>query len=109
MNDILKRCLDDLEARIDPQEEDAILQAWRDFSENRFRGDIFSPRRSQPNPPQVEWPHVSVNAALADKPETINEDAYGEGWLFVLEPSEPDQLNELLSPDDYAQLLEDEG
>ena len=52
---------------------------------------------------------VEVNAALSDKPETINEDAYGEGWLFVLEPSEPDQLNELLSPDDYAQLLEDEG
>lgn len=52
---------------------------------------------------------VEVNAALSDKPETINEDAYGDGWLFVLEPSEPDQLNELLSPDDYAQLLEDEG
>lgn len=66
MNDTLKRCLDDLEARIDPQEEDAILQAWRDFSENRFRGDIFSPRRSRPNPPQVEWPAVSINAALED-------------------------------------------
>jgi glycine cleavage system H protein len=52
---------------------------------------------------------VEVNAALSDKPETINEDAYGEGWLFVIEASEPEQLKELLSPDDYAQLLEDEG
>ncbi|GAB2496789.1 glycine cleavage system protein GcvH [Arenimonas alkanexedens] len=52
---------------------------------------------------------VEVNAALSDKPETINEDAYGEGWLFVLEASEPDQLKELLAPDDYSQLLEDEG
>ena len=52
---------------------------------------------------------TAVNAALSDKPETINEDAYGEGWIFVLEASEPDQLKELLSPDDYAQLLEDEG
>jgi glycine cleavage system H protein len=52
---------------------------------------------------------VAVNEALSDKPETINEDAYGEGWLFVLEIDEPDQLNELLSPDDYGQLLEDEG
>ena len=51
---------------------------------------------------------VEVNSALADKPETINEDAYGEGWLFVLESSEPDQLNELLGPDDYAELLEDD-
>ena len=51
---------------------------------------------------------TAVNAALADKPETINEDAYGEGWLFVVEASEPDQLNELLGPDDYAELLEDD-
>lgn len=66
MNDILKRCLDDLETRIDPQEENAILQAWRDFSENRFRGDIFSPRRNRPNPPAFEWPSVSINTALGD-------------------------------------------
>ena len=39
---------------------------------------------------------VEVNSALADKPETINEDAYGEGWLFVLESSDADQLAELL-------------
>lgn len=52
---------------------------------------------------------VEVNAALADKPETINEDAYGEGWIFVIQPSEPEQINELLSPDDYGQMLEDDG
>ena len=51
---------------------------------------------------------VAVNAALSDKPEAINEDAYGEGWIFVIEAEEPDQLNELLSPDDYAELIEDE-
>lgn len=55
---------------------------------------------------------VEVNAALADKPETINEDAYGDGWLFTMEVDDAeqfkDQLNELLAPDDYAELLEDE-
>ena len=51
---------------------------------------------------------VEVNAALSDKPETINEDAYGDGWLFVIEAEEPEQLNELLGPDDYAELLEAE-
>lgn len=49
---------------------------------------------------------AAVNAALSDKPETINEDAYGEGWLFVIQIDDPDQLNELLAPDDYAELLE---
>ncbi|EKU24755.1 glycine cleavage system protein GcvH [Xanthomonas graminis] len=52
---------------------------------------------------------VEVNAALGDKPETINEDAYGEGWIFVLEITDPEQLNELLTPDDYAELLEEDG
>jgi hypothetical protein len=66
MNDALKRCLDDLEARIDPQEEAALLAAWRDFAEDRFRGAIFSPRRNRPAPPAVPWPQVSVNAALGD-------------------------------------------
>lgn len=61
--------------------------------------DVYSP---------VSGKVVAVNEALSDKPETINEDAYGEGWLFVLQPSEPDQMNELLSPDDYATLLDDE-
>ena len=51
---------------------------------------------------------VEVNAALADKPETINEDAYGEGWLFTLQIEEPDQLKELLGPDDYSELLEED-
>ena len=51
---------------------------------------------------------VEVNSALADKPETINEDAYGDGWLFVLEIDDAEQLNELIGPDDYAELLEDE-
>ena len=61
--------------------------------------DVYSP---------VTGKVVEVNAALSDKPETINEDAYGEGWIFVIEAEEPDQLNELLSPDDYAELIEDE-
>ncbi|HVI58775.1 MAG TPA: glycine cleavage system protein GcvH [Luteimonas sp.] len=61
--------------------------------------DVYSP---------VSGTITAVNNALADKPETINEDAFGEGWIFVVEVDEPDQLNELLSPDDYAELLEDD-
>jgi glycine cleavage system H protein len=61
--------------------------------------DVYSP---------VSGRIVEVNAALADKPETINEDAYGEGWLFVVESTDADQLAELLSPDDYAELIEGE-
>ena len=51
---------------------------------------------------------TAVNSSLVDKPETINEDAYGDGWLFVMEIDDADQLNDLIEPDDYAELLEDE-
>ncbi|TBR06932.1 MAG: glycine cleavage system protein GcvH [Lysobacter sp.] len=51
---------------------------------------------------------TAVNSVLADKPETINEDAYGEGWLFTLEIEDAEQLNELLDPDDYAEQLDDD-
>ncbi|WP_066097365.1 glycine cleavage system protein GcvH [Xanthomonas massiliensis] len=61
--------------------------------------DVYSP---------VTGTVVQVNDVLADKPETINEDAYGEGWLYVVELDEPDQAGELLSADDYAALLEEE-
>ena len=52
---------------------------------------------------------VKVNEALADKPETINEDAFGEGWIFVVKPSAPAELDELLTPDEYAELIESES
>ncbi|HAI59128.1 MAG TPA: glycine cleavage system protein GcvH [Xanthomonadaceae bacterium] len=49
---------------------------------------------------------VAANAALADAPETINADAYGKGWMFVVEASHPAQLDGLLSADAYAATLE---
>ncbi|MBM9915754.1 MULTISPECIES: glycine cleavage system protein GcvH [Stenotrophomonas] len=61
--------------------------------------DVYSP---------ISGTIVEVNSALADKPETINEDAYGEGWMFVVEVSNSEELNELLDPDAYAEGLEDE-
>lgn len=51
---------------------------------------------------------VAINEALTDKPETINEDAFGEGWIFAIEPDDISQLDELLGPDEYAELIEGE-
>jgi len=51
---------------------------------------------------------VAVNEALADRPETINEDAYGDGWIFVVRPSDRAELDELLDANDYQELIETE-
>lgn len=50
---------------------------------------------------------VEVNAALADAPERINEDPYGEGWLVKVRLSDSGEADGLLSAADYRKLLEE--
>lgn len=49
---------------------------------------------------------IESNEVLADAPETINEDAYGEGWIFRLRMSDPTELEALLDADSYAEYAE---
>jgi len=48
---------------------------------------------------------TEINDALADAPERINEDPYGEGWLVKVRLSGPDEAGSLLKPADYVALL----
>ena len=61
--------------------------------------DIYSP---------VSGEIVAVNETLNDKPETINEDAFGDGWIFLVRASDRGELGELLDADAYAELIENE-
>ena len=49
---------------------------------------------------------VEANSALEDAPEKINEDPYGEGWIIKLRTSEE---ADLLSPEEYEQVVEEES
>ena len=48
---------------------------------------------------------VAVNQSLDGAPGTINEDAEGKGWFFRLKLSAPEQLNELMSDEQYKEFL----
>jgi glycine cleavage system H protein len=48
---------------------------------------------------------VKVNDALTDKPDTVNADPYGAGWIIEVEPSDPKQLGTLLDAQSYGDLL----
>jgi glycine cleavage system H protein len=48
---------------------------------------------------------IEVNAALADSPEKINEDPYGEGWLVKVRLSDPSEVDALLDVGPYKELL----
>ena len=62
----LAECLDDLESRIDPDVEEALLDRWRAFAAGRWAEPVFSPRRTAASPPSVDWPTIPINRTLDD-------------------------------------------
>ena len=44
---------------------------------------------------------IEFNEKLETKPEVVNEDPYGEGWMIKIRVSDKNELNELLSSDEY--------
>ena len=78
----------------------AAVKAGESFSEiesTKSVSDIYAP---------VSGSIVEVNADLADAPQRINEDPYGEGWLCVLEMADSAELDALLDADGYRALVE---
>ncbi len=51
---------------------------------------------------------VEVNPALEDEPELINNDPYGDGWIMIVEMSDPNQLDDLLTAAEYQEYIEEE-
>ncbi len=45
------------------------------------------------------------NGKLVDSPELLNKDPYGQGWVAIVEMSNPSELSTLMSADDYKRLL----
>ena len=45
---------------------------------------------------------VGANEALADSPEVINADPYGDGWIFTLKPEDEGDFDQLMSADEYT-------
>lgn len=62
--------------------------------------DIYAP---------VSGTVVAVNDALEDAPELVNQDPYGDGWFYKLEPADTTQLDDLLDADAYDELCESES
>ncbi len=62
--------------------------------------DVYSPLRGEV---------VDINEAVVEGPELINQDPYGEGWLFRLRPEKNGEQEELMSAGAYRELLESEA
>ncbi len=61
--------------------------------------DVYSP---------IDGAVVAVNEDLADDPEKINADPYGDGWIVRVQPSGDIDESALLTPDAYQSLLDEQ-
>jgi len=48
---------------------------------------------------------MEINEGLADKPESINQDPYGDGWMIKIKISDKSELDSLLSAEEYEQKI----
>jgi len=52
---------------------------------------------------------LEVNSALADRPEVVNTDPHGDGWMVVVRVDSPDELAALMRAADYETYVQEEG
>lgn len=61
--------------------------------------DIYSP---------VSGKVSKINPKVQENPQLVNEDPYGEGWFLQIEVSDPNEFNNLLTPDQYQSVCQSE-
>lgn len=71
------------------------------FEANESFGEVESTKSVSDLYMPVAGEIVEVNTELADRPEVLNSDPYGAGWLVRVRPSDPESLNELLDAKAY--------
>ena len=75
-------------------------QAFGEVESTKSVSDIYSP---------VSGRIAERNGVLSETPELVNRDPYGEGWMVVVEMSDPSELNRLLNAASYREMVEEAG
>ena len=94
LGDVVYVELSEVGREVEAGEAVAVIESVKTAS------DIYAP---------VSGEIVAVNEALSEHPEKVNEDPYGEGWLFKIKPKDPAELEVLLDAEAYKKLLAAEG
>ncbi|MBS7358289.1 MAG: glycine cleavage system protein GcvH [Bacteroidales bacterium] len=90
LGDIVFVDVDTVDETLDAEEPFGTIEAVKTSSE------VFMP---------VAGKVVEFNEALADAPETVNNDPYGEGWIIKIEVSDASQMDALLDAEAYKNLI----
>lgn len=90
LSDVVFVELPDLEREVEEKEAMAVVESVKAAS------DIYAP---------VSGTIVEVNLALEEEPGLVNEDPYGEGWLFKIRVTDMEIVEGLLTADDYEEHI----
>jgi glycine cleavage system H protein len=83
----------------DPPEVGAVVSkddAYTEVESVKAVSDVFAPLSGE---------IVEVNEALADSPEKVNQDTYGEGWMVKVRLTDPSEVDQLMDVNAYKELL----
>ena len=92
LGDIVFVELPEVGQSIDAESDAAIVESVKAAS------DVYSPLSGEV---------IEVNALLEDQPEIVNSSPYEDGWFYKLNPTDMNELENLLSPEDYSEVCED--
>jgi len=90
LGDIVYLEIDSLDSEIALNEVFGTVEAVKTVS------DLFMP---------VGGKVIEMNSILEDKPELVNEDPYGEGWIIKIDISDLSEVDNLLSPEEYKNMI----
>ena len=90
LGDIVYLEIDSLDSEISLNEVFGTVEAVKTVS------DLFMP---------VGGKVIEMNSTLEDKPELVNEDPYGEGWIIKIDISDLSEIDNLLSPEEYKNMI----
>jgi len=82
--------LPDVDAEVEAGKSAAVIESVKAVA------DLYAP---------VDGTVTEVNEALLDQPELINQDPYGEGWVFKVEMKDQSQLGELMDKPAYEEFI----
>lgn len=91
LGDLVYVELPEVEQQVDEAGEMAVVESVKAAS------DVYAP---------ISGEIRQVNDELADDPEKINTDPYGDGWIVRMQPSDGVDESALMSPDDYQEFLD---
>ncbi|MFQ6103743.1 MAG: glycine cleavage system protein GcvH [Candidatus Glassbacteria bacterium] len=72
------------------------MEAFGTIEAVKTVADLYSPMSGE---------IIEVNSIIEERPEVMNKDPYGEGWIIKVRVADTDELNELLSAEEYKKLI----